>query len=357
MNVIFGAEIWDLQNQGGISRYFYELITRLANLDDFQVSVIKPKRDSNPFWKMLCKQEQINLLDDIPENGKGAVYHPTYYSRTHIALAKSKSYSIALTVFDLITENNESMWGKVRRRNIDKVSAIKNADLIICISSATEKDLHQHYLKLSGATKVIHLASSFLLQKSSVSDFSDRRNQIIYVGKRHGYKNFIQLLYAFKDLSVRDDSLRLILCGGEPYSKKEQQVIHQFSLGNRISQTFPSDSELASIYRNSKILVSTSRMEGFGLPLIEAAASGCLVVCSDIEVYREIANGIGHFFPLDDSNKLQSLLASLLFSKKEYREEIERNVIDIQQRFSWPVLVSETAESYVDIFKSENVRP
>lgn len=357
MKVIFGAEIWDLQNQGGISRYFYELIRRLANLESFHVSVLKPKQDSNPFWEMLSNQEGITLLNEIPENGKNTVYHPTYYSRAHIALAKSKSFSIALTVFDLIAENNESLWDKIRRRNMDKVIAIDNADLIICISGTTEKDLHKYYSNIKGATTVIHLASSFVLQESSISDFSERRNQIVYVGKRHGYKNFIQLLYAFKNLCIEDDSLRLMLCGGEPLSKKEQRVIDEFSFGNRIYHSFPTDSELANVYSNSKILVSTSRMEGFGLPLIEAAASGCLVVCSDIEVYREIANKIGNFFPLDNSSNLQSLITSLLYSKSEHREEIKRNVIEIQQRYSWPMVVSKTAEAYVDIFKREKMTP
>ncbi len=355
MKVIFGAEIWDLQNQGGISRYFYELIIRLADLETFQVSVIKPKQDTNPFWKMLSKQERITLLGEIPENGQNAVYHPTYYSRANIALARCKSYSIALTIFDLISENNENLWGKIRRRNIDKVFAIKNADLIICISSTTEKDLHKHYSNVIGTTTVIHLASSFMLHKSSISDFSERRNQIVYVGKRHGYKNFIQLLHAFKNLSAEDDSLRLMLCGGEPYSKEELQIIEEHSLENRIFRSFPTDSELTNVYRNSKLLVSTSRMEGFGLPLIEAAASGCLVVCSDIEIYREIVNGIAHFFPINDSSKLQYLIASLLYSKREHRKEIERNLIEIRSRYSWSSLVSKTAESYLNISKGNKL--
>src|SRR5262249_32726892 len=58
---------------------------------------------------------------------------------------------------------------------------------------------------------------------------------------------------------------------------------------------FVSDEELAVLYANATALIFPSLFEGFGIPVIEAQAAGLPVICSDIEVLREVA-GQGAIF-------------------------------------------------------------
>lgn len=58
--------------------------------------------------------------------------------------------------------------------------------------------------------------------------------------------------------------------------------------------------ELALVYDRSTALISPSRGEGYGLPVVEGALRGLPVVLSDLPVYREIAGNAGFFFELDD---------------------------------------------------------
>lgn len=62
-----------------------------------------------------------------------------------------------------------------------------------------------------------------------------------------------------------------------------------------------SPAELEWLYRNATLVLVPSRYEGFGLPLLEAAARGAAVVASDIPALRETGSGVARFVPADDA--------------------------------------------------------
>lgn len=66
------------------------------------------------------------------------------------------------------------------------------------------------------------------------------------------------------------------------------------------------DEELDFAYRNASALIMASQQEGFGLPIVEAMQRGLPVMCSDIPVFREIADHCATFFNLADSGDLAS---------------------------------------------------
>jgi alpha-1,2-rhamnosyltransferase len=70
-----------------------------------------------------------------------------------------------------------------------------------------------------------------------------------------------------------------------------------------------SDAELDHCYRQASALVIASEIEGFGLPIVEAFQRGLPVLCSDIAVFREIADGRATFFNLSDPGHLANALS------------------------------------------------
>ena len=85
--------------------------------------------------------------------------------------------------------------------------------------------------------------------------------------------------------------------------------------------------ELPSIYASAAVFVFFSQMETFGLPLVEAMASGLPVVASDIPIYREkILQGAGVLVSPDAPDVLAAILLKVL-ADKEYKEILKKNLV------------------------------
>ena len=77
--------------------------------------------------------------------------------------------------------------------------------------------------------------------------------------------------------------------------------VHAFSV---------SDSELWYLYNNAQALLVPSMYEGFSLPLVEALHADIPVICSDIQVHREVAKGFAEFLnPLICAQWVDSILS------------------------------------------------
>jgi glycosyltransferase involved in cell wall biosynthesis len=74
----------------------------------------------------------------------------------------------------------------------------------------------------------------------------------------------------------------------------------------------PDDEELARLYRGATALAYPSRMEGFGLPVAEAMASGIPVAASDLACIREFAGEAPLYTPPGDANALAGSLFTLV---------------------------------------------
>jgi glycosyltransferase involved in cell wall biosynthesis len=70
------------------------------------------------------------------------------------------------------------------------------------------------------------------------------------------------------------------------------------------------------------LFVFPSYYEGFGIPVLEAMASSCPMVLSDIPVFREITGNQGVFFPFDDVPAMAKAIAGVLDSADERRRLI-----------------------------------
>ena len=85
------------------------------------------------------------------------------------------------------------------------------------------------------------------------------------------------------------------------------------------------DAELHHAYTHAKALIIASRVEGFGLPLVEAMRYGVPVIASDIEVFREIGGDYPEYFAVDDVDELHQLL-----------DQNERREIGARSPRDWP---------------------
>jgi alpha-1,2-rhamnosyltransferase len=101
------------------------------------------------------------------------------------------------------------------------------------------------------------------------------------------------------------------------------------------------DNELVFLYRHAQALIFASRIEGFGLPLVEAMQHGLAVIASDIPVFREIADGYANFFATGDSSDLARLV------RLQQREGLPQSTA--RQWRTWDVFAAQLVDSCVEI--------
>jgi len=116
------------------------------------------------------------------------------------------------------------------------------------------------------------------------------KDYILYVGLRIGHKNVGGVIRAFLLLVDEFPDLRLVVAGGR-YSTPDMVDRWRTDprlIGKLIEIPDPSDVDVARLFGGAKAFVFPSFAEGFGLPPLEAMASGVPVVCSDIPVFHEV---------------------------------------------------------------------
>lgn len=137
----------------------------------------------------------------------------------------------------------------------------------------------------------------------------DLTKWVLAVGETNRRKNLGLLVDALSRST--DDDLGLVIAGpaGNDDARLRVQVAAR-GLGHRVRFLGPvSDARLAGLYRDALVLGYVSIAEGFGLPVLEAMAAGCPVVCSDLPVLREVGGWtVLAYVASDDADSLASAL-------------------------------------------------
>ena len=325
MKIVFDGLIYSLQNQGGISRYFDELINGLAERPDHEVIVLMRKNNSNKIFNDKVKIEIIDstiytnnkffkylsvFIDGIKtqkflhnrKNLQNGILHHTYYR--HFSNIGSKQ---VITVYDMTDEIFPKFFKGLfyYLYAYNKKRAILKADSIITISESIKKDIINIYGIAPEKIDVIYLGVSKIFKK--VAENKPTKPFFLYVGYRYYYKNFPLLLKAFSSWSKKDDYSLLCLGGGE-FKKDETRLIENLNLNNIVKQ-IPNitDTDLVSYYNDTTALIYPSLYEGFGLPIIEAMACDTPVICSDIPVFHEVGGASPLFFTNSQTDLMRCL--------------------------------------------------
>lgn len=331
MFAIYDDIINDLQKSGGISVYWYNLKIKLKNrleIECYNGSNIK--RDKK---LPLLIQRYLNF--NVKKKSKH-IFHSSYYR-----VSNCKNALNIVTVHDFVYEYFTTGIKK-QIHVLQKKNAILNADRIICISENTKNDLLKFYPFINKKIiKVIYHGVSNEFFKILRDETTKEKNNLIFIGKRNGYKNF-QILIDY--LSSNND-YHLILVGGGSLSKKEKNALNKVSYKHYQNI---SNSELNNLYNNSFALIYPSLYEGFGLPIIEALKAGCPVICNDGSLTKEIGNQ----YVLKGNISADFIKTSLKrLEDQRFREKIISDGIEYASNFTWEKTAQKTFELYKELWE------
>jgi glycosyltransferase involved in cell wall biosynthesis len=158
---------------------------------------------------------------------------------------------------------------------------------------------------------------------------------LLWVGDMRPYKNLERVLEAFA--SVRTPGLSLVVVGQKDarYYPGILETTQRLELSEFVQYLgYVSDRELARLYRHATSLVFASLYEGFGLPPLEAMASGCPVIASNAtsvpEVCGEATLYVDPLSTQDITNKMREVISSSALQNQLRIAGLER-----ARLFSW----------------------
>lgn len=254
-----------------------------------------------------------------------------------------------LTMINYLKNKNNklSISGKIYQKLIlYYLNKFKN---IICVSSNTLRDLSK-YIKIKNKN-VIVIHNSINLNDYDIK-FKQKKiinkKYFLHVGSDIFYKNKINLIKIYNEILKKNKNYKLILAGGEN-NKKTLDIIYKLKLQNDIIQIYkPSFNNLKSLYLNAEALLFPSLYEGFGIPIIEAQASGCPVFTSNLPAMNEVGlNSVNYIYPLNPK-KSAKIILNKLKNKKHIILKGFKNV----KRFNQKLISNQLLNFYKKIYNS-----
>ena len=174
------------------------------------------------------------------------------------------------------------------------------------------------------------------------------KGYLLSVGRLEPRKNHVALLRAYSKLQSVD--LPLVFIGQPDFGFDEIfQVIQDLNLVSRVHiLSDVKDDELPAFYRHAKLFVYPSWAEGFGMPPLEAMASGVPVISSDSTSIPEVVGDAGVLVNPGDVDALAEAIDHLLSDQVFYSDLQQRGHKQVEA-FKWSTAAEKVRAVYLDV--------
>ena len=362
MRLAFDEQIFVAQHYGGISRLFAELSKQFLRDDALEVDLLP--LDAPVVNRYLLDEPHLRDRLKVTDAGTTVAALARYFvrmrPRTSVDVIHNTFYlphglagypkaRRVVTVHDMIPE----LLPKSRRR-LDFITLkrryVMSADHVICVSEATRNDMLRVYGDIKAPISVVYHGVDPIFRPSDprVPGLPDR--YLLFVGNRGQYKDANVLLNAFASLRAKDDTLDLVFTGGGAFSRAERAQHQELRIADRISQVSLKDTVMSGAYGNALMCVFPSRFEGFGLPALEAMASGIPAVVARATSLPEVGGDAAAYFEPGRADQLADLISEIL-GDSALRTRMVAAGLERAGQFTWATAAERTADVYRSMLK------
>ena len=359
VRVAFDEQIFAIQRYGGISRVFAELAHQfIANpelgveLQPVAAPLVNEYILRDPLtMKALDIRQSRHWAPSIARSlarrrhkGPADIVHNTFYLPR--ALDDYPQAKRVVTIHDMIPE----IFPQTRRR-LDFLTVkrryVETADHIVCVSESTKRDLQKIYGPITAPISVVPsgVGPEFNPLAPPVPKWPE--NYLLHVGHRSGYKGGKTLFTAFASIREELPSLTLVLAGGGSLIGEERAMLDDLGISSSVLQQQVPDALMPSAYANAKAFIFPSQYEGFGLPILEAMASGTPLILCNSSALPEVGGEAAIYFNQGDISGLAAAAWSVCTDSRA-REALILKGQDRVRKFTW----TETAERMRKVYLS-----
>lgn len=327
MKLIFDCRFIRVEHHDGISRFSIELFRALSSRVETiaLISDLRQLRWLPESARYLVGNDptkafsELNLPQKLNEAGATHVFSPMQTMGT-----LGRKYKLILTLHDLIYYDHPTappalplhvriVW-RIYHTNFWAARRLLNrADAVVTVSETSKQRIGKHKL----TTKPVHVV--YNAPNSTAADLLSQtpktlgsRRQLVYMGSFMSYKNVECLVRGMRSLP---DHELVLLSRISPSRRNELETLAGAARQQIIFRNGVSDTEYAQALDDAFALVSASKDEGFGIPLVEAMAQAIPLVVSDVPIFREVAKEAGRYFDPLDTEAFVSCVKNLSDSK------------------------------------------
>lgn len=322
----------------GISRYTASLTKAFAKMQPVTMIIhderqLKLLPSNVPYVKL---NNPLSLKELFIAHKLNKLKADVVFSPLQTMGSIGKKYKLILTVQDLIYYKNpkppthlpwfaRAAWWLYHQAYWPQKLLLKSADAVATVSETSKKEILEHKFTKKPVFVVANAPSGKITKLSSKKVKKD----IVYMGSFMPYKNVETLIKGMKYLPGY--TLHL-LSKIKPSRKNELKELIPKN-AKVVFHNGVSDEEYNKLLGSASALATASTAEGFGLPIIEAMASGVPVVCADTEIFHEVGGNAALYFSAHSEKVFASHIKTL--ENSERRKEIIKKGQRQAKKFSW----------------------
>ena len=274
------------------------------------------------FFAPACKAKKVATVHDLSHE-----VHPEFHPAARVQLM-SKALPRSLAITDHVITVSET----VRQEVISRYAL--PADRVTAIHLAADPIYRPHSLQaLEPAMQALGLRA---------------KGYCLFVGTVEPRKNVGRLVQSYRLLpaALRKD-FPLVIAGGAGWNSADIHAAIAQGVGEGWLHylSYVDQRWLPALYAGARLMAYPSLYEGFGLPIVEAMASGTPVLTSNISCMPEVAGGAA---ALVDPTSVDGLVAALerSLTSDEWRSEAMQLGLARAKKLSWDLCAERTVDVY-----------
>ena len=335
-------------------------VTANGNDNDINGKNVTKIRFPQRIWKRLRSLWRVWGITSDLKRDRIDIFHGLS-NELSLNIRKAKCRSV-VTIHDLIFLHYPKYYHWIDRKIYDFKfrRACSNADRVIAVSEFTKREIMKYYGTQEAKIDVVYQgcdpAFSATIGNEKLDEVARRyslpQQFILYVGSIEERKN---LMLVAKAIASRPSAFshKIVAVGKRtPYVDEIRDYLEANGIADRMLffHKVPF-ADLPSFYRLADAFVYPSRIEGFGIPMLEAISSGLPAIGCTGSCLEEAGGPHCIYVDPDDAQAMSAALCRVV-SDKELRETMIREGYKYARNFTDEVLAGKVHETYSSILQA-----